>query len=57
MAKEDESASIKCVFVPVFGDPIEVQKAINPGCEYSYVYVKNSDSNWECKYAVDLIIF
>ena len=34
MAKEDEGASIKCVFVPVFGDPIEVQKSINPGCEY-----------------------
>ena len=26
--------SIKCVFVPVFGDPIELQKSINPGCEY-----------------------
>ena len=34
MAKEDEGASIKCVFVPAFGDPIEVQKLINLGCEY-----------------------
>ena len=32
MSKEDEGASIKCVFVPVFGDPLE--KSINPGCEY-----------------------
>ena len=33
VTKEDEGASIKCVFVPVYGDPIEVQKPINPGCE------------------------
>ena len=33
MTKEDEGTPIKCVFFPVYGDPIEVQKPINPGCE------------------------
>ena len=33
VAKEDEGASIECVFVPVYGDPIKVEETINVGCE------------------------
>ena len=33
VAKEDEGASIECVFVPVYGERIQVEETINVGCE------------------------